>query len=212
MSGGKYPSKTLRVLAILNGINYGFYSSLMGLLATNGASLQQGYMWHWDHNSISLRLSHTNTDFLGWLVDLFTGLGLSFKDKEFIEVLSSRSIKIGSLPSQLCFILWLHWNESTINELPYHFAEYFSIKTLAFWAMRNGHWVGNTFIIVVGSRQNDFEKTLLMTLIKDKLGFDSHLIRDGKQLAIHNPEDLVFEMKPYFHSSQMHRLQNNLYH
>ena len=181
----------------------------MGLLATNGASLQQGYMWHWDYTSVYLRLSHPEFEFLDWLADFFTGLGLSFENKDYIKVSSSRSIQLGSLPSHLCFVLWLHWNESTINMLPYHFAEYFSIHTLAFWAMRNGQWTGNTFNIVVGTRMSDFEKSLLMTLIKDKLGFDSHLIRHGKTLAIHNGNLVASHLKPYFHSSQMHRLEKS---
>lgn len=71
--------------------------------------------------------------------------------------------------------------------------------------MRNGQWKGNAFIIHV-NRLNESEKALLISLIKDKLGYDSHLTMKNTKLAISSPAKLVQELKPLFHESQLHRL------
>jgi len=206
MSYGQYPGKLLEVKPLPNDLNYDIYSSLIGLLATNGASLQLGYMWFWDYSTVYLRLSHPNPVFLTWLVNYFQSPGFNFQGKYSNKVSSSNSIQVGSLPSILCYILWLHWNEQGVNVFPLHFAHYFSIRTLAFWAMRNGQWTGNSFLIHVGGL-NDSEKAELMSLIKNKLGFDSRLTMKMSKLAISNPSALVEQLKPFFHSSQMHRLE-----
>jgi hypothetical protein len=181
------------------------YSSLMGLLATSGASLQLGYQWHWDFETVYLRLSHTNWDFLDWMSTFFQALGLKFDGQLYHELTLSNSIQIGCKPSKLCYILWGHWNQYGIHVLPVHFPQYFSIHTLAFWAMRNRQWNGNTFLIQV-SMLNNGEKELLMSLIKEKLQYESRLTMKGNKLAISNPAKLVEELRPLFHESQLHRL------
>lgn len=110
-----------------------------------------------------------------------------------------------SLPSHLGYIIWRYWNQMG-KILPSHFAEFFSIHTLAFWAMRNGQWKWNQFIIHV-NRLNLEEKELLQLLIKEKLGYVSKLTMNGTKLAISNPEKLVKELRPLFHESQLYRLE-----
>ncbi len=208
MSGGKYKEKHLEVLPIPNNLDFTKYSSLIGLLATNGASLQQGYIWFWYYNNIFLRVSHPNKEFLYWLVKFFDSSVFPFKP-ELTEVASSDSLQMKSKPTQFCYILWLHWNEVGINVLPHHYAEYFSIHTLAFWAMRNEHWTGNTFTLFIG-RLNSAETALFQSLIKEKLGFDSNITPKSKKLRILNPSELVKQLKPLFYSSQIYRLEKKI--
>ncbi len=135
MSGGKYSSDELPILPVPEDLDFDEYSSLMGLLATNGASLQLGYNWYWDFRTVYLRLSYPDIVFLKWLVGLFHSTHFYFVGQTINNVSSSNSIQVGSLPSEMCYILWLHWNEVGTYVLPFHFAEYFSIRTLATWAM-----------------------------------------------------------------------------
>lgn len=202
---GEYPVKRRELLPIPKNLDFDMYSSLMGLLATNGASLQLAKNWYWTYSFVYLRLAHPNYDFLYWLVSTFSSRHFPFNKKGFNRVSSSNSINIGSVPSWTRYIMWLHWNEVNIHLLPHHFEEYFSIRTLASWAIRNGIRTGNVFIIHV-SRLNEAEKTLLITLIRNKLGYDSYLTMKNTKLAINNPEALVRQLKPLFHESQLYRL------
>lgn len=205
MGYGKYPSKTLSLEEVPGDLDFNMYSSLMALLATNGASLQLGYKWYWDYKTVFLRLSHTDPTFVAWLAHLFHSPHFDFSGKGYVPVSSSKTLQVSCLPSAMCYILWLHWNECGINVLPLHFADYFSIRTLAFWAMRNGQWTNNAFLIHVG-RLNAEEKALLISLIKDKLGYESRLTMGNNKLAILDPAKLTAELKPFFHVSQLYRL------
>lgn len=205
MGGGKYKDKLLSILPLPDNLNFEVYSSLMGLLATNGASLQLGFNWYWDYKTVFLRLSHPDPQFLWWLTNFFHSDVIDFIGKEQKPISTSNSKQVSSIPTNLCYILWLHWNEVGIHVLPVHFAHFFSIHTLAFWAMRNGQWSGQLFYIHVG-RLNDQEKALLIALIQDKLGYSSKLAMNGNKLAIDNPAKLVLELKPLFHYTQLHRL------
>lgn len=204
MRGGKY-YKQVQVEPVPSDLDFNKYSALMGLLATNGASLRLGFNWYWDYRTVYLRLSNSNLEFLDWLVGSFNCSHFQFDTKKFNRISSSNSIQIGSLPSEMCYVLWLHWNQVGTYVLPFHFAEYFTIRTLATWSMRNGQWKGNSFIINV-SRLNESEKGLLMSLIKDKLGYESRLTMKNNKLAISSPEQLVRRLAPYFHESQLYRL------
>jgi hypothetical protein len=206
MGGGEYRLKQLQVLPVPDDLDFVKYSTLMGYLATNGASLQLGKNWFWDYSTVYLRLAHTSYEFLYWLVgELHHRPHFVFADKNFNRMSSSNSIQIGTIPSHMCYILWLHWNQVGIHLLPHHFEHYFSINTLASWAMRNGQRTGNVFMIHV-SRLNDNEKALLISLIKDKLGYDSYLTMKGNKLSISSPDKLVKELTPFFHESQLYRL------
>jgi len=204
MGGGNNENRAIDLEDMPENLDFD-YSSLMGLLATNGASLQLGKNWHWDYHTVYLRLSHTNLEFLHWISHMFNGPHFPFGKKFYYKVESSNTMQIGAKPSRMAYILWLHWNDSDIHLLPNHFSEYFNIRTLATWAMRNGQWKGNAFIIHV-NRLNESEKALLISLIKDKLGYDSHLTMKDTKLAISSPAKLVQELKPLFHDSQLHRL------
>lgn len=205
IGGSGHPDKKIPVAPLPDDLNTVTYSGLMGLLATNGASFQLGFMWFWDYKTVFLRLSHTNFEFLKWLCDIFDSDEFDFEGKQFKQVKASGSFQLSCLPSTLCFILWQHWNEQGIHILPVHFAQYFSIHTLAMWSMRNGQWTGQTFLIHV-NRLNAEEKDLLISLIKEKLGYESYLTMQATKLAISNPAKLVQELKPLFHESQLHRL------
>jgi hypothetical protein len=205
MGAGEYSPKSLSLEEVPNDLDFNMYSSLMGLLAANGASLQLGYNWYWNYKTVYLRLSHTDPIFLAWLAHFFHCSHFDFSGKEYVSVSSSKTLQLGCYPSAMCYILWLHWNECGINVLPLHFADYFSIRTLAFWSMRNGQWTNNSFLIHVG-RLNAEEKALLMSLIKDKLGYESRLTMGNNKLAILDPAKLAEELKPYFHQSQLYRL------
>jgi hypothetical protein len=74
--------------------------------------------------------------------------------------------------------------------------------------MRNGKWIGNYYLIHI-NRLNAEEKLLMIKLIKDKLGYDSHLTMNDTKLAIANPEKLVNELRPLFHDSQLSRLNRS---
>ncbi|MBP1357768.1 MAG: hypothetical protein JZD40_04690 [Sulfolobus sp.] len=95
-------------------------------------------MWHWDYKIVFLRLSHPDVDFLFFLASYFHCVYFDFKGKDQLSNNHSKSILVSTIPSTICYILWLHWYEVGVHILPFHFAKYFSINTLAFWAMRNG--------------------------------------------------------------------------
>lgn len=202
MGSGDF-EKILRVERIPGELDFVLYSSLMGMLATGGASLQLGKNWHFNYRTVYLRLSNSDFSFLSWLTSFFQCSYFDFSSKSPYKVVGSQTNQIGTIPTNMCYILW--WYEEGVHLLPFHFAQYFSIHTLAFWAMRNGQWNGNTFLIHVG-RLNEVEKQLLMSLIKDKLGYESKLTMKNTKLAISNPAKLVEELKPLFHESQLYRL------
>lgn len=130
MGGGNNENRAIDLEDMPENLDFD-YSSLMGLLATNGASLQLGKNWHWDYQTVFLRLSHTNHELLHWFVAMFNGPHFPFGKKFYYKVETSNSIQIGAKPSRMAYILWLHWNDSDIHLLPNHFSEYFNIRTLA---------------------------------------------------------------------------------
>jgi len=99
----------------------------------------------------------------------------------------------------------MHWQHEGLHLLPIHFEEYFDWITLAFWAMRNGQWTNNYFVIGV-SRLNASERQRLIDVLQSKLGLSSKLIMGGKKLAISDPQRVVDNISPHFHGSQLHRL------
>lgn len=207
----KYARKLLMLEPIPGDLLYNQYSFLMGFLCTNGASFKLGFNWFWDYRTVYLMLSHVNSDFLDWLCDIisYSPNHFNFDDKPIKEHRTSNSQQLASFPSHMCYILWLHWNEEGINLLPGHFSHYFSLYTLAAWAMKNGQWSGNFFYIHI-SRLNFEEKELLKSLIENKLGFTSHFSHGNSKLAIHSPEELIALIKPQFHESQLHRLSKKV--
>lgn len=72
--------------------------------------------------------------------------------------------------------------------------------------MRNGGYVNNYFMIGI-SRLNGAEKERLIAVLQSKLCLESHITMGGRRLAIHNPELIVSKLRPYFHSSQLYRLE-----
>ena len=107
--------------------------------------------------------------------------------------------------SYYLYILRMHWKHEGINLLPTHFEEYFEWSTLAFWAMRNGQYLNNSFVIGV-SRLISSEKDRLISILESKLGLVSKLTMAGKRLAISDPILVIDKIRPYFHSSQLSRL------
>lgn len=205
-TNAKYQRKALMLEPIPEDLHYNKYSFLMGFLCTNGATFKLGYNWFWDYRTVYLMLSHVNSDFVDWLADiLYSPRHFNFDDKSVKKHRTSNSQQLATVPSYMCYVLWLHWNEEGINLLPGHFSHYFSFYTLRAWAMKNGQWSGKYFYIHI-SRLNSEEKELLKSLIETKLGYTSHFSHGNSKLAIHSPEKLVEAIKPAFHESQLHRL------
>lgn len=71
--------------------------------------------------------------------------------------------------------------------------------------MRNGQYTNNTFTIGI-SRLNAAEQQRLITVLQSKLGLESYTTKRGKMLSIRDPERVVRNIRPYFHSSQLSRL------
>lgn len=207
--GNNHPNNKPKILSLSDLPNdpefFKLYSSLIGLLATNGRTIHLGNKWFWYKKTVQLRLSSTDNDFLIWLAHYFYSRHFYFNGREIHSHSTSKSYQVFSLFSNTCYLIWLHWNEEGIYRLPTHFAEYFSIYTLSFWAIRNGQWIGNYFYIYVNQLNNQ-EKELLISLIEDKLGFKSKLAKNNTILAIYNPEKLRELIKPYFHTTQINRL------
>jgi hypothetical protein len=181
------------------------YSSLMGMLASSGASLVPGPNWYWYPETIVLKLSNTNLEFLHWLMEYFSCM-FSFDNTPKLNNLHSQSYRVFSSASSLALAIWAHWNDEYLTtNLPLHFAHYFSWHTLAFWAMKSGKYSGNYFYIHV-SRLAAQDKQLLITLLKSKCGLDSKLTMKGNKLAISNPTLVVDKLRPLFHESQLYRL------
>lgn len=185
------------LIALPEWVPFQLYSSLMGLLMTSGASLGHGPNWYWHPDSIILKMSNRNLEFLKWLISYFAPM-FRFPNSYYQ---SSTTWVVNTAASFLCLIIYVHWKDITLKGiLPSHFAEYFSIHTLAFIAMRNGQYLNNTFAIGI-SKLTLEDKILLMKLIESKLGYSSKLTMKDKRLAISNPESLVKELRPLFHKS-----------
>lgn len=179
----------------------------MGLLATNGGKLIPGANWYWYPRTIVLKLSHTNLNFLQWLMDYFSPLFTFTNTPKPVNATGSRSFRVISVASELAIQIWAHWNDESLNGvLPHHFSHsqrssvlrtfgYFSLYTLAFWAMQSGKYSGNYFYIQV-SMLEDFDKEVLMTALKEKCGLDSKLTMKGTKLAISNPVLVVEKLRP----------------
>lgn len=160
-------------------------------------------MDRWFLDSKTLRFTSTDVD---WhVVGVFREY-FEFEATPTSHSKSSGSMKYVSSASKLCHIIWCHWNEDNIEFLPLHFEYYFSIYTLAFWAMRNGQWTNKKFIIYVG-RLSENDKQRLIDVLKAKLGLESKLIRNGKMLSISDGQRAVGQMYSIFHGTQKHRLE-----
>ncbi|MBC9708944.1 MAG: hypothetical protein H9W80_06820 [Enterococcus sp.] len=181
------------------------YAALMGLLCTSGATIMKGpHNWHFPRSTV-LKLSSTDLVFLQWLMDLFTPY-LEWNPIRNASLKgASSSLAAVSLDSFYLYILRMHWQHEGLHLLPIHFEEYFDWITLAFWAMRNGQWTNNYFVIGV-SRLNVSERQRLIDVLESKLGLSSKLIMGGKKLAISDPQRVVDNISPHFHGSQLYRL------
>ena len=181
------------------------YAALMGLLCSSGATLLKGpHNWHFPRSTV-LKLSSTDVVFLQWLADTFSPwLEWNAIRNASLKGASS-SLAAVSLDSFYLYILRMHWQHDGLHLLPTHFEEYFDWITLAFWAMRNGQWLNNHFVIGV-SRLDAGERQRLIDILQSKLGLDSKLVMGGKKLAISDPKRVVENISPHFHSSQLHRL------
>jgi hypothetical protein len=71
--------------------------------------------------------------------------------------------------------------------------------------MRNGQWINNRFVIGV-SPLDPAERQRLIVVLKSKLDLDSKLVMGSKKLAISDAQRVVDHISPYFHTSQLHRL------
>lgn len=187
---------------------FNLYSSLMGLLASSGATLVPGPNWYWYPRTIVLKLSSTNLIYLRWLMETFSPR-FDFHNTSKVNK-ASGSHRFMSAASELAITIWAHWNETERLDaglkLPLHFEEYFSWYTLAFWAMRSGQYSGNYFYIQV-SMLSDADKAVLMSVLQAKCGLESRLTMNNTKLAISNPELVVSKLNPLVHSSQMYRLE-----
>jgi hypothetical protein len=76
--------------------------------------------------------------------------------------------------------------------------------------MRNGQYDSKSFVIGI-SRLDSSEKLRLVAVLDSKLGLKSKLTMGGKKLAISNPDRVVEHIKPYFHSSQLSRLESKVH-
>jgi hypothetical protein len=134
--GNNHPNNKQKILPLLDLPNdpefFKLYSSLIGLLATNGRTIHLGNKWFWYRKTVQLRLSSTNKDFLIWLARYFYSNHFYFNCQEIHSHPTSKSYQVFSLVSNTCYLIWLHWNEEGIYRLPRHFEEYFTIYTLSF--------------------------------------------------------------------------------
>jgi len=202
---GKSKSYPLVPLSSEDHLPFIYYSALMGLLASSGARLEHGPNWWWYLDSKVLRFTSTNLDWLNYVTDIFRKY-FEFDTTPTIHSKASGSFKYVSSSTRLCLILWCHWNDRYIEFLPLHFEYYFSVYTLAFWAMRNGQWTNKKFIIYVG-RLSERDKKRLINIMQAKLGLESKLIRNGKILSITDGQRAVAIMYSIFHGTQKHRLE-----
>lgn len=191
---------------------YILYSALMGLLMSSGASLHKSmyFLWFWEKEGhvIHLTLSNTDLSMLEWLISKFNWLPhINLLANSILINNGSGSNYVNSAPSNWLFIVWQNWNSNLANVLPTHFAFYFSVHTLAFWAMRSGKWENNRFVLNVG-KLTLADKELLVTLLKTKLDLDAYFTKTRFQ--IRNPEKVVALIKPLFHESQLYRLEREL--
>lgn len=184
------------------------YEALIGLLCSSGRNLARGpNCWHYPRSTV-LELSSSNLDFLQWLVEFFSEVLTWNPIRNSSLTGASASITCISNTSRFLYILRMHWYHEGLHLLPIHFEQYFTWITLAFWAMRNGQYSKNFFVIGV-SRLNVEEQLRLIAVLRDKLGLESHITMGGfilKRLAISDPELVISQIRPYFHTSQLHRL------
>lgn len=178
------------------------YSALMGLLCSSGANIHKGpNSWHYPRCTV-IKLSSSNIEFLKWLMRQFS-IWLTWNP--ILNHQGSTSFRSVSRDSFYLYILRMHWYHEGLHFLPNHFEEYFDWITLAFWAMRSGQYLQDRFYIGV-SRLNDAEKLRLINVLSSKLGLDSKLTMNGSRLSIRNSEVVVEHIRPFFHVSQLHRL------
>lgn len=123
------------------------YAALMGLLCSSGATIGKGpNNWHFPRSTV-IKLSSTDIIFLEWLVAEFSPwLTWNAIASSSIKG-ASKSLRGVSHNSYYLYILRMHWQHEGLHFLPTHFEEYFEWITLAFWAMRNGQYAGNSFVI-----------------------------------------------------------------
>lgn len=181
------------------------YAALMGLLCSSGATIGKGpNNWHYPRSTI-LKISSTDIQFLRWLMDFFTPW-LTWNPIGPTSVKgASNSLRGNSHNSFFLYILRMHWQHEGLHLLPTHFEEYFDWITLAFWAMRNGQYINNGFMIGV-SRLDPAEQQRLIDVLQSKLGLQSRITMGGKRLLIANPELVIEHIRPFFHKSQLSRL------
>jgi len=75
--------------------------------------------------------------------------------------------------------------------------------------MRNGQYHNNSFVIGI-SRLDTSDKLRLITVLESQLGLKSKLTMGSKKLAISDPDRVIKHIKPYFHSSQLPRLERKV--
>jgi hypothetical protein len=125
----------------------------------------------------------------------------SFHSESFKAYAPQRISRIYSTyPSKLAFVLWCHWHDDMIDFLPLHFEYYFSVHTLAFWAMRSGSWEGNKYYLHIG-RLSDVDKSRLINVLMSKYGLEAKLVANNERLAIANAPHVVKLISPYVMSS-----------
>lgn len=202
----KNKPKRLYLKPLPNNLSPTVYSSLIGLLASSGASIDKGPNWWWFPNSVLLKLSSTNISFLRFMAEYFHGPFDFSGNLPYTHSIGSKSISVISNTSNLCVNIWAHWNREGIKFLPRHFEEYFSWHTLAFWRIRNGQLNKNRFILGI-SRLAETDKIRLINVLNDKLNLKSNLTINGKKLSIQEPELIVKNIKPIFHRSQISRIE-----
>ena len=158
-----------------------------------------------DGGVIHFGLSSTDVEFLLFLRDSFQCSAINFQGKKVCD--NPNSFRLHSKPSVWLVIVWQNWKADGIDILPTHFSIFFSIYTLAFWAMRSGHWLDNRFELHA-SRLATADKILVVSLLKDKLGLEAYYT--STRVIIKNPALVSSMLRPHFHASQLYRLERTI--
>ncbi len=70
--------------------------------------------------------------------------------------------------------------------------------------MRSGHWFDNHFELHA-TKLSTADKILVVGLLKDKLGLEAYYTTT--RIMIKNPALVESRLRPYFHASQLYRLE-----